>query len=77
MSSKFSASHSVFEEDVTVSKSLTDLADLPIPVPKAKAVVGWNDDGFDDWNLDDVQEQKPAQKATKDKWAPPAATAKS
>lgn len=57
MSSKFSASHSVFEEDVTVSKSLTDLADLPMPVPKAKAVMGWNDDGFDDWNLDDVKEQ--------------------
>ena len=47
--------------DVTVSKSLTDLADLPLPVPKQKKAVvqGWNDDGFDDWNFDDAEEKKP------------------
>jgi hypothetical protein len=31
-----SLSQSYPEDDVTVSKSLTDLADLPLPVPKQK-----------------------------------------
>lgn len=55
-----SLSQSYPEDDVTVSKSLTDLADLPLPVPKQKqqAAMGWNDDGFDDWNFDDVKEDK-------------------
>lgn len=47
--------------DVTVSKSLTDLADLPLPVPKQKktaVVQGWNDDGFeDDWDFGDAEEK--------------------
>lgn len=48
------------EDDVTVSKSLTDLADLPLPFPKKKqqTAVGWDDDGFDDWNFEDVKEDK-------------------
>ena len=44
--------------DITGSKSLTDLGDLPIPVKKAnkvQVVSGWNDDGLiDDWNFDEV-----------------------
>ena len=43
--------------DVTGSKSLTDLADLPVvqnpkKVAAGAAVKGWDDSGFDDWNLD-------------------------
>jgi len=41
-----------------VSKSLTDLANLPIPPQKkAIAAVGWDDDGFDDWNFEDVEKE--------------------
>ena len=47
-------SQSFNEEDQTVTKSLTDLADLPIPTQKKNKVIGWDDEGFDDWNLDDV-----------------------
>ena len=47
LSSKFSES-----DDVTVSKSLTDLANLPLPIPTKKPAAGWNDDGFDDWNFE-------------------------
>jgi hypothetical protein len=39
------------------------------------AAVGWNDDGFDDWNFDDVKEEKKIPKKVmpkNDKWAPPA-----
>ena len=48
--------------DVTGSKSLTDLADLPVPAnPKktsvAAAVKGFDDSGIDDWNFDDVKEE--------------------
>jgi hypothetical protein len=48
------------EDEATVSKSLTDLADLPLPFPKQKphAAMGWDDDGFDDWNFEDVEEKK-------------------
>lgn len=48
------------EDEATVSKSLTDLADLPLPFPKQKqqAVMGWDDDGFDDWNFEDVKDDK-------------------
>jgi len=35
-----------------VSKSLTDLANLPLPIPTKKPIAGWNDDGFDDWNFE-------------------------
>lgn len=65
--SKTRSSHSVAESydehDCTVSKSLTDLTDLPLPGAKQKKVsTGWDDDGFDDWNLDEVDQQqdKPA-----------------
>ena len=48
------------EDEATVSKSLTDLADLPLPFPKQKqqAVMGWDDDGFDDLNFEDVKDDK-------------------
>jgi len=48
------------EDEATVSKSLTDLADLPLPFPKQKqqAVTGWDDDGFDDWSFEDVKDDK-------------------
>jgi hypothetical protein len=36
LSSKFSASASLHDDEVTVSKSLTDLADLPPPAQKKK-----------------------------------------
>lgn len=47
-----------------------------MPKKKKVAAQGWNDDGFDDWNFEDVKEEKkvspkkPAFKST-DKWAPP------
>lgn len=49
--------------DVTGSKSLTDLADLPtVQNPKkvaaGVAVKGWDDSGIDDWNFDDVREEE-------------------
>ena len=45
-------------DSVTVSKSLTDLANLPLPPQKkAIAAVGWDDDGFDDWNFEDVEKE--------------------
>lgn len=59
LSSKFSASHSYHEDEVTISKSLTDLADLPVPLNKKKvqaAAMQWEDDGIEDWNFDDVAE---------------------
>ncbi len=37
--------------------------------------MGWNDDGFDDWNFDDVKEEKKVESNNnklKDSWAPPA-----
>lgn len=39
---------------MTGSKSLTDLADLPMPVKqnKRQVVSAWNDD---DWNFDDIE----------------------
>ena len=45
---------------MTGSKSLTDLADLPVvqnpkKVAAGAAVKGWDDSGFDDWDFDDVQ----------------------
>ena len=51
--------------DVTGSKSLTDLADLPAPMmPKktgvAAAVKGFDDSGIDDWNFDDVKDSPPS-----------------
>lgn len=48
------------EDEATVSKSLTDLADLPLPFPKQKqqVVMGWDDDGFEDWNFEDVKDDK-------------------
>ena len=85
LSSKLSQSH---EDEATVSKSLTDLADLPTlgpPIQKKKAAIGWNDDGFEDWNLDDVNDnqgkeepkkQQPTPTSQKDKWAPPSADLK-
>lgn len=57
LSSKVSASYSQFDDDVSASKSLSDLKELPNPFVKPKAS-GWNDDGFDDWGLDDVDEPK-------------------
>ena len=65
MSSKFSASESYHDVDHTVSKSLTDLADLPLPVPtqqKKQAVMQWNDDGFDDFNIEDEVEKSSPKK---------------
>ena len=61
---KFSASASDWMQDsydVTGSKSLTDLADLPVvgqqkKVQAAAAVKGFDDSGFDDWDFDDVEE---------------------
>ena len=53
---QFSASMSGGVEDIeaSVSKSLTSLADLPLP-GKAKQPVVWDDGGFeDDWDLDDA-----------------------
>ena len=35
-----------------MSKSLTDLANLPLPIPTKKPAAGWNDDGFDDLNFE-------------------------
>ena len=51
--------------DVTGSKSLTDLADLPAPMMSKKtgaaaAVKGFDDSGIDDWNFDDVKESPPS-----------------
>ena len=55
-------------DDITGSKSLTDLADLPVPVNrsnKKQVVSGWDDDGLvDDWNFDDIDESK-EKKASK------------
>lgn len=61
---KFSANASDWMQDsydVTGSKSLTDLADLPVvgqpkKVQAAAAVKGFDDSGFDDWDFDDVEE---------------------
>ena len=50
----------------TVSKSLTDLAELPVPVKKTVPV--FNDDGFDDWNFENVEDSTPSKSAA----APPA-----
>jgi hypothetical protein len=53
---QFSASMSAGQEDIeaSVSKSLTSLADLPLPSKAQKPVV-WDDGGFeDDWDLDDA-----------------------
>ena len=56
--------------DVTGSKSLTDLADLPVVTQPKKvaagaAAKGFDDSGFDDWNLDDVAESVPSSSANK------------
>ena len=59
--SKFSGSMSpsMGEDEATVSKSLTDLANLPLPVPvHNKKSAGWDDDGFDDWNFEDVDKKE-------------------
>lgn len=55
-----SLSQSMPEDEATVSKSLTDLADLPLPFTKQKqqATMGWDDDGFDDWNFEDIKDDK-------------------
>lgn len=49
-------------DDITGSKSLTDLADLPVPVNrsnKKQVVSGWDDDGLvDDWNFDEIDKPK-------------------
>ena len=77
--------------DVTGSKSLTDLADLPAPMMQKKtgaaaAVKGFDDSGIDDWNFDDVKDTPPsttnkfnnALSPTKSpgKWSPPKPTGK-
>ena len=54
---------------MTGSKSLTDLADLPVVTQPKKvtagaAVKGWDDSGFDDWNLEDVAESIPSARFT-------------
>jgi hypothetical protein len=45
-------------DDMTGSKSLTDLADLPVPIKNAnkrQVVSAWNDDGLmDDWNFEQL-----------------------
>lgn len=55
-------------DDITGSKSLTDLGDLPIPVKRAnkvQVVSGWNDDGLiDDWNFDQVNVESKQSKQT-------------
>ena len=55
-------------DDITVSKSLTDLGDLPVPVKKAnkmQVVSGWNDDGLiDDWDFDDINNDTKQSKQT-------------
>ena len=66
--SKFSGSMSpsMGEDEATVSKSLTDLANLPLPVPDHnKKSAGWDDDGFDDWNFEDVTKKEEPKKAAK------------
>lgn len=66
--SKFSGSisPSMGEDEATVSKSLTDLANLPLPVPiQNKKSAGWDDDGFDDWNFEDVGKKEEPKKAAK------------
>lgn len=63
-------------DDMTGSKSLTDLADLPVPFKqtnKIQAVTAWKDDGLiEDWNFDDLaskdKKPSPAKKAV---WEPP------
>ena len=51
-----SYSNEDFEDDITGSKSLTSLGDLPAPLKVQKtttaAVQGFQD--FDDWDLDEV-----------------------
>ena len=51
--------HEEQDDAKSVSKSLTDLADLPMPMAqkKANAALSWDDDGFDDWNFDDVEKE--------------------
>lgn len=54
------------EDEATVSKSLTDLANLPLPVSfHNKKSAGWDDDGFDDWNFEDVTKKEEPKKAAK------------
>jgi len=62
------------EDEATVSKSLTDLANLPLPVQVQKNA-GWDDDGFDDWNFDDVPAKEEPKKAAK-RAEPPKVTTK-
>jgi hypothetical protein len=50
--------HDEPDDAKSVSKSLTDLADLPMPMANKKAnaaALRFDDDGFDDWNFDDVE----------------------
>lgn len=80
-----SIEQSLGKDDVATSKSLTDLADLPLPGQPAKktAALGWDDDGFDDWNFEDVEADKkpepapvkPEKVESKPKaWEPPKVT---
>lgn len=86
LSSRLSHSQSLHDDEATISKSLTDLADLPTlgnPIQQSKkAPLVWNDEGFDDWNLDDANDNQPQTakeeptQPSKDKWAPPSPSLK-
>lgn len=56
-----SYSQNDFEDDISASKSLASLGDLPAPLKQQKtttaAVQGFQD--FDDWDLDEVQPDQP------------------
>lgn len=58
-----SYSQNDFEDDISASKSLASLGDLPAPLKAVKttpaAVQGFQD--FDDWDLDEVMPDKPVE----------------
>jgi hypothetical protein len=67
-SGNFTGSYSQEDFENSVSKSLTSLANLPLPMPQKK-VTKWDDDGGidDDWNLDDVHLEDKNKKPSPEK----------